>query len=98
MLAGGQRTAFGEQREEVPAFDIFHGQIEQTVRLSAEVEDANRVGMVETRGGAGLPPKALRERFVAGEFAMQYFDGNGLLERQLLGEVHDAHGPFAELP
>ena len=86
-----QRAALREQREEVAPIDVLHRQVEQAVGLLAEVEDTNRVRVVEARCRPGLSTKALGEGAVDRELAMQDLDGDGLVERQLPGEVDDAH-------
>ena len=73
--------------------EVLHRDVEQTVRLGAEVDDLHRVRVVQARRGLRLPLEARRERRVVGVLAVQHLDRDGLVERDLARAVHRAHRP-----
>jgi hypothetical protein len=82
-------------REQVLPLREFHDQVEEPVGL-AEIEHAQRVRMIELRGGKGLALEPLDESGLVGELTVQDFDGNGLVKRILVRAVHRPHRSEAD--
>jgi len=93
---GGERPLLAEHVVQAATVEVLHGDVEEAVGLCAEVDDLHRVGVVQARRCLGLAVKAGGEHRVAGVLAVQYFDGDGLLEGDLPRAENGAHRPGAE--
>ena len=60
----GQRPLFAEDREEIPTVEELHREVDEAVRLDAEVDHAHRVGVIEAARGLGLAVEPLLEHRV----------------------------------
>ena len=80
---------------EVHPLQQLHGDVEQ-VLIAAEVDDLDRVGVVQAGGVPGLELEALEQPLVAHELAAQELEGHHLAQRHLLGLVDVPHGAGAD--
>ena len=85
----------GEQRPQVGALDVAHGQVEEPVRL-AGVVDVDDVRVVEAGRQLRLAQEPLPETLVPGQLGRQQLQRHPALQPQLLGQVHDPHPPTAD--
>ena len=96
MRATGSECSSSMILASVAAVDVLHGDVEEAVGLLAEVDDAHRVRVVDTRRGLRLAEEARREHRFTGELAMEHLDRDGRAERDLPGLVDRAHRAFAD--
>jgi hypothetical protein len=62
-----------------------------------EFVDGADVGMIQGRGGLGLPHESILDLGDMGQLRRQELEGHGPLETGVLGLVDDPHPPAAEL-
>src|SRR5262249_4623404 len=74
----------------------LHGNEEQTLFRLTEVDQTNRVGMIEARGGARLVVEPLDPRWIGRDVRAEDLDGDDAVDRQLLGSVDDSGSAFAD--
>src|SRR5262249_52647149 len=95
MLAGAQPGQLLDDLMEPLAPDVLHRVI-VVAPLLADLEDRDDVGMVQPRGSASLPPKALPQHRLLGGLQEHDLQGHESTERELLGLVHPTHPPSAD--
>ena len=84
-----------EQRREIFAVDILHREEPAAVRL-AQVVQAADVLVRHLARDTQLVVELRQVHGVGGDGVGQEFQGNGMVERQVLGAVHLAHAALAE--
>ena len=94
-LVGREAPDAGEERCQVLAIDVFHGDERHAVDL-ADVEDAADVGVGNQPRDANLAVKALEEARVAGGLLGEEFESDGLAEGEVGGAVDFAHAAASE--
>ena len=92
----GDRPVLVDHAVEVAPLHVLHRDVEEAVRLLAEVDDAYRVRVVEPAGGLRLAMEAADEVRVDGDRAVHHLHGDVLLERSEARLVHGAHRAAAE--
>ena len=95
---GGDRSLLGDDVGERLSRDELHRNVEGAVVRRAEVEDLDRIRVLELRDGAALAVKARDDRGILREVRVQRFDGDLADGRAhlLLADVDLAHAAFAE--
>ena len=78
------------------ALDELHG-VETDIAVLADLVDWNDIGVMQSRGGAGLAAEPLQDRPVAGRLPRQYLERHPVAERDLLGLVDDPHAAPTDL-
>ncbi len=91
-----ERPFFTHDAEEIEAVEVLHRDVEEPVGFLAEVQDADRVGVVELRRRLRLPVEALRERLVLGDVRVHHLDRHDLVEGAPACPVHRAHRALAD--
>ncbi len=94
-LVARQAADAAEQGGEVFTVDEFHGDKLLALHL-ADVEDPADVGMGDLARKADLVVKTLKPGGIVFEGFGQEFQGDGLVEREVVGAVDLAHSPRAE--
>ena len=89
-----RQTAFDQVLERGP-FDVLHRDVVGAVHVPA-IEDADHVGVLEPRGGGGLPPKPLHELLVLRKARMQELQRYPSVEHRVLGAPDVGHSAGAE--
>ena len=97
MRAGAQRPVFAEDAVQAPPVEVLHRDVEQPVGLGAEVDDLDRVRMVQAGRGLCLAVKARSERGVVRVLAVHHLERDGLLESDLPSPEDGAHGSAADV-
>ncbi len=90
----GQRLAVDAVLERL-SFEKFHGQ-KGPALLFADVIDGADVGVVQSRGSAGLAAEPVEHRKLAGDLIRQEFERDEAAQAAVLGLVHYAHSPTAK--
>ena len=83
---------------EVVALDVLHHQ-ERDVGVAVGVVDADDVGMLQARGGAGLGAEAVLVfggRLFRQVLDLDGLDGDAPVEVGIAAFIHHAHGPLAK--
>ncbi len=94
--AGASGQSSRRTRVQAPAVEVLHRDVEQAVGLGAEVEDLDRVGVIQARRGLRLPVESSGEGGVVGVLAVHHLDGDGLLEGDLSRPEDGAHRAAAD--
>ncbi len=81
---------------EVLAAQELHDEIELAVLGLAEVDDADRVRVIEAARGARLGDEARRRVLLTDEMRVDDLDGDGAPQLRLLGAIHAAHPADAD--
>ena len=84
-----------QQGAEICALDVAHGDVEDAPRLP-RVVDRDDVWMVDRRSQPRLAMEALAEALVLRQLRSKQLEGDLALEREILGEVDDAHAAPAD--
>jgi hypothetical protein len=111
MVRGLERVGdFGQQSDGFPhrqlaplaepfaeslAFDVRHHVVEETGRI-ARVEQAEDMGVLESRGDLDLPPKAVRPE-CGRELWAQHFDGDFAPVLEIFRQIDRRHAARSEL-
>ncbi len=90
------QTAELEALLQVAPLDIAHRDEEEVVVGRPGLVDRDDVRVVDRRGQLRLVQEAITERLVLGEVGGEELERNPPLERQILGQVDDAHAAPAE--
>ncbi|MEZ5415944.1 MAG: hypothetical protein R2708_01195 [Vicinamibacterales bacterium] len=77
---------------------VLHHVIEGAVVGEAVVEDLHRVPVLQPGGGADLALETRQRLGITGAVGPDEFDRHGLLQEQVLCQVHFAHAAAAEAP
>ena len=93
----GQAALSCEERAEIRAVDVAHGDVEHSVGVAGLV-DGNDVRVLELRGTAPLLLESLPEALVGRELGSEDLEGDLPVVPDLVREVDDAHPAPAELP
>ncbi len=94
-LVVGQSADAAEEGGEIFAVDVFHG--DELLALEfADVEDAADVGMGDLAGEADFVVEAVEPGLVLAEEGGEKFEGDRLVEREIVGAVDLAHAAAAE--
>ena len=91
----GKRPEPVEQRPDVAALDVAHGQVEAAARL-ADVVDRDDVRVPHRGGRPGLAQEPGPERVVAGQFRRQDLERHRPARALVLGHVHSGHAAPAD--
>ena len=89
-----ERSALADQRPEVGAVDVRHGDVEHA-RVLAGRDDRDDVRMLQRCGQLGLPQEAPAEAVVSGQGRVQHLDGRHPVAR-VAGPVDDARRALSE--
>ncbi len=93
--AAGVETAGGaDERPQVRAVDVAHGDVERALVL-ARVVDRDHVGVIDRGGEAGLGHEALAEADVLGEVRGDQLERDGAIEIELDSAIDHAHAAAA---
>ena len=95
--ARGEGTVPGDERVEVRAFDVAHGQEELALGL-AGLEDGHDVGVVDRGREARLREEPGAELGIGGDLRREELEGDLAVERLLRGQPDRAHAAAAEQP
>ena len=90
-----ERPLLLQQRAQVDALDVAHGDVEEAVRL-ARVVDRDDVRVVERGGDLRLADEALAEGVVAGQRRRHQLERDLPPQLHVLGLVDDAHAAAAD--
>ena len=96
MRRKGERPVLVVDAREVAPAQELHDEVELPVRRLAEVDDADRVRVVEAARRARLGDEARRGVLVAEEVRVDDLDRDGAAEVRLLGAVDAAHAADAD--
>ena len=96
-LIAGQAADAQEQRGEVLAIHVLHGDERHALDF-ADVVDAADVGVGDQAGDADFAVEALQQALIARGFLGQEFERDGLAEREIGGAIDLAHAAAAEQP
>ena len=91
---GRQRTV-AEHVSEAGALDQLHDEVVVGV-VAAEVVDQHRVRVGQLGGGGGLGPEPRFRGRVVGQLGVQQLDGDGAVERAVVGPPHRAGAAGSE--
>ena len=94
-LVAGQPADAPQQRAEVLAIDVLHGEEIQPFDF-AEIVDAADVGVRHLARDADLVAESLERRLMVRDRLGQKFERHRLVERQVVGAVDLAHAALAE--
>ena len=86
-----------QDRVERASFDVLHDE-EQQLRRFLEGKDRRDEAVTQRGGDARLPPEPLHRRIPLEQRRGQHFDRDLLLERHIMGQIHEAHAAAAEHP
>ena len=95
-LVAGATCLLGDAQAEVAARQVRHRVIRQRFGSAADLEDADDVGMIQPRDGAGLVLEASTADFVGQRFGQHHLDRDLAAQRLLLGQVHRRHAAMAD--
>ena len=94
-LIFGQTADAAQQRREILAIDVFHG--EEGVALDvAHVVDAANVGMRNPPRDPHFIFETLQQTLIAGGFIGKKLERHRLAEREVVGAIHLAHAAFSQ--
>ena len=94
-LVAGKPADAAQQRAEVLAIDVFHGEEIQPLHF-AEIVHATDVGVRHLARDADLAAESLERRLVVRDRLGQKLERHRLVERQVVGAVDLAHAALAE--
>ena len=94
-LVGGQPADAQQQRRQVFAVHVFHGDERHAFDL-ADVVDAADVGVRDLARHAHLAVEALQQTRVRGRFRRQEFQRHRLAQHQIGGAIDLAHAAAAQ--
>ncbi len=94
-LVAGEAADAGEQRSQVFAIHVFHGNEGHAFHF-ADIEHAADVGVGNQAGDAYFAVEALKEAGVVRGFLGQELEGDGLGEHEVGGAIDFAHAAAAE--
>src|SRR5262249_50682514 len=94
--SGRQRSSRSEPLAERFAFDVRHGEEDESACL-ADAIDRSDVRMRERRGQASFAKKTLADVGAFSERFRKDLDGDEAIELHLAGEVHDTHPASTQL-
>ena len=94
-LSAGSRPMRGEQRGEVFAIHVLHGDERHAFDL-ADVVNAADVGVGDLAGDADFAMEAFEQALIARGLFGQEFQRDGLAEREVGGAIDFAHAAAAE--